>query len=144
MKRDYALYQVALKAMMKKNGRVLFLRLNESENRLDLPGGRIDNVESKVPLEKILDRELREELGNDVKYKLGKPLFQFRRATKSKFKGIFNLLTVYETKYISGKIRLSPEHTSYEWINPTRYKFKPKDFFNKEEYLAFKKYFSRK
>lgn len=144
MKRDYALYQVALKAMIRKNGQVLFLRLNESENRLDLPGGRIDNVESKVPLEKILEREIKEELGHGIKYKLEKPLFQFRRATKSKLRGVFNLLTVYEAKFISGKIKLSPEHTSYEWINPEAYQFKPKDFFNKEEYLAFKKYFGQK
>ncbi len=142
MKRDYALYQVALKVMMKKNGRVLFLRLNESENRLDLPGGRIDNVEGGVPLEKILAREIREELGGKIKYELGNPLFQFRRYSPAQNK--YNLLTVYDTKFISGKIKLSPEHTSYEWINPKEYKFKPKDFFNKEEFLAFKKYFSRK
>jgi 8-oxo-dGTP pyrophosphatase MutT (NUDIX family) len=139
MKRDYAMYQVALKLLLKRGNLILFLKTAD-DGMEDLPGGRIDNVESKVPLEKILAREVREELGPHVKYKLGKPLFQFRRLIPSR--NLYNFLTVYEGTYVSGKIKLSPEHSGYEWINPKTYRLQRKNFFNnQEEYNAFKKYF---
>ncbi|KKT74269.1 hypothetical protein A2Z63_00110 [Candidatus Giovannonibacteria bacterium RIFCSPLOWO2_02_44_8] len=140
MKRDYANYQVALKLFLKRGNKILFLKLPES-GLWDLPGGRIDNVETHTPLRKILAREIREELGVKVKYELGKPLFQFRRKALSR--KTYNLLTVYEGRYLSGEIKLSSEHASYEWINPKAYKFKEKDFMSKEEYLAFIEYFSK-
>ncbi|MBI2640604.1 MAG: NUDIX domain-containing protein [Candidatus Sungbacteria bacterium] len=139
MKRDYALYQVALKLLLRKGGRVLFLRISR-RNFLDLPGGRIDNVENKIPLIKILAREIKEELGPSVKYKIGRPIFQFRRPVPSR--GVLNFLTVYESKYISGSVKLSSEHESYEWINPKTHPFKRKDFMSHEEYKAFKAYFN--
>ncbi|MCH8741977.1 NUDIX domain-containing protein [Patescibacteria group bacterium] len=138
MKRDYGIYQVALKLLLRKGNEILFLKCVPSGN-WDLPGGRIDNVESKVPLKKILAREVREELGRKVKYRLGSPAFQFRR--KAKMKGVYNFLTVYEAEYLGGDIELSHEHSSYEWINPKTYKFKKKDFFNKEEFQAHIDYF---
>jgi hypothetical protein len=49
---------------------------------------------------------------------------------------------VYEAKHLSGKVKLSDEHTKYQWINPKKFEFSQKDFLHKEEYLAFKKYFS--
>ena len=137
-KRDYALYQVALKILLIKDNKILFLR-DATSGYWDLPGGRIDNVENKVSLKKILAREIREELGGRVKYKLGNPVFQFRRSTKTK--GVCNFLTVYEAEYLGGDINLSFEHSNYEYINPTAYKFKKKDFFNREEYLAHLDYF---
>ena len=140
IKRDYATYQVALKLLLRKGNEVLFLR-DVPSGYWDLPGGRIDNVESKVPLDKILMREIREELGEKVKYKLGCPIFQFRRETKTH--NIYNFLTVYEGKYIKGNIKISFEHSSYKWVNPKNYKFKEKDFFNKEEYLAVLGYFKK-
>lgn len=142
MKRDFALYQVGLKLLLRKGSKVLFLNMSITElNCWDLPGGRIDNVESKTPLVKILAREIREELGPSLKYKLGRPLFQFRRYVPSR--GVYNLLTVYEGKYISGEIKLSSEHSSYEWIDPKTYRFARKDFLNGEEYNAFKEYFDQ-
>lgn len=139
MKRDYALCWVGLKLLLKKDRKILFLKTAMNPVFWDLPGGRIDNVEGKVPLEKILEREIREELGNKVKYKLGRPVFQFRR--KGRNGACFNLLTAYEAKYLGGKINLSFEHSAYEWVDPKKYKFNKNDFFNKEEYRAFTKYF---
>ena len=136
MRRNYARYQVALKLLLRRGRKVLFLRL-AGENRWDLPGGRIDNGEERVPLKNILAREIREELGA-VRYELKYPVFQFRRHSRPP--GVYNFLTVYEGRYRSGTIRLSPEHQSYEWLDPQRHKFSGKDFFNHEEYLAFKRY----
>ncbi|OGF76787.1 hypothetical protein A3H65_03535 [Candidatus Giovannonibacteria bacterium RIFCSPLOWO2_02_FULL_45_14] len=141
MKRDYANYQVSLKLYLRKGNKALFLKLSDNDF-WDLPGGRIDNVETKTPLKKILDREVKEELGTKVKYKLGKPLFQFRREVRRR--GIYNFLTVYEAKYLSGEIKLSSEHNSYKWINPKTHKFMKTDFMSAEEYGTFMKYFLRR
>jgi 8-oxo-dGTP pyrophosphatase MutT (NUDIX family) len=138
MKKDYAIYWVAFKILLEKTGKFLFLTTS-TRGLLDLPGGRADYNEGEVPLIKILKREIREELGNKVKYLLGNPLFQYRRYDA--VKKIYNLITVYGAKYISGPINLSFEHNKYEWVDPKKYQFKKKEFYTKEEYEAFKKYF---
>lgn len=136
MKRDYGVYQVGLKILLRKKGHFLLLK-DETGKYWDLPGGRIDNVEDQVPLEKILAREVREELGSRLRYRLIKPIFQYRRFFHER--RVF--LNVFEAEYVSGHIRLSPEHSSYHWIDPVRAKFRQKDFNSKEEYLAFREYF---
>jgi 8-oxo-dGTP pyrophosphatase MutT (NUDIX family) len=68
MKRAYANYQVSLKLLLWKGGNVLYLK--DVDGKWDLPGGRIDTIESKTPLENILAREVREELGKKLKYEL--------------------------------------------------------------------------
>jgi len=140
MKRDYAMYQVALKIFLRNGRNVLFLK--DENRRWDLPGGRIDNVEGKKPLEKILAREVREELGKEVKYELKLPAVQFRRFIHSH--GMYGLITVYEGVYKGGCIKLSYEHTSFEWLNPKTYPFRRNQFGNNnEEYGALMKYFGR-
>jgi len=138
MKKDYATYWAAFKILLEKDGKFLFLN-TAGGGLLDLPGGRADNDEYHVPLKKILQRETREELGNKIKYSLGNIIFQYRRyASKRK---MYNLITVYGAKYISGPIKLSFEHSNYQWLDPKKYKFKEKEFYTKEEYKAFKEYF---
>ena len=139
MQRDYAHYHVALKLVLKKGD--LLLLLKSPRGYLDLPGGRIDDIEDNTPLTEILAREVREELGEDIKYKLGKPAFQFRRFFPNKGWKIF--LTAYEADYISGEVQISDEHDSFEWINPKEYDFKLEQFVNEEEYLAFVEYFGK-
>ena len=138
MKRDYALYQVALKLLLRKGKEVLFLRASD-DGLWDIPGGRIDIGEERTPLKKILAREIKEELGPHVRYRAGKPLFQFCHYVSSH--KAFSFLTVYEGVYVSGEISLSFEHTTYEWINPKTYHWKKKDFLGEEKYQAFKNYF---
>jgi len=54
----------------------------------------------------------------------------------------FNLfIVVYEAEYLSGKIKLSDEHSNYQWLNPKKFNFKEEHFYIKEEFSAFKKYF---
>ena len=140
MKRDYATYQVALKIFLRKGRNILFLK--DENGKWDLPGGRIDNVEGKMPLEKILAREVREELGRKVKYDLGLPAVQFRRFIYSR--SVFGFITVYEAVYKGGYIKISHEHTSFEWLNPKTYPFRRNQFGNdNEEYEALMKYFGR-
>ena len=74
MKRDYGVFQVGLKILLRKGSKILFLRMADGKY-LDIPGGRIDNVEYRVPLEKIIAREIREELGPRVRYALASRSF---------------------------------------------------------------------
>lgn len=141
MKRDYAIYQVALKALLRKDGKVLFLRLADAPKYLDLPGGRIDNVETSTPLARILDREIREEIGTKARYRLGAPLFQFRRHIPSR--NIYSFLTVYDAEFLGGDIKLSFEHSAYEWVDPKTYIWKKSQFLSNEEYAAFLGFFKQ-
>lgn len=140
MRKDYATFNIGFKILLRKGDKVLFLRMAHKKyfNLLDLPGGRADKGEEGAPLKRILIREIKEEIGKRVKYKFGNLAFQNWRHDRSR--KIYTLINVYEARYLSGEIKLSPEHLSYEWINPKKYKFRKKDFFNKEEYLAFKEY----
>lgn len=137
MKTDYAIYQIAFKILLNKKDNFLFLK--SFNNFLDLPGGRADNSEGKTAIKKIISREIREELGPKLKYKLGEPLFQYRRYFKPR--KIYILITVYRADYLSGDIKISSEHSNYKWINPRKYKLNKNDFYNEEEYSAFKEYF---
>lgn len=125
---------------MEKSGKFLFLT-DSKKGHLDLPGGRANEDESRTPLEKIISREVKEELGSKIKYHLGAPILQGRRYYPKKKTYVW--VTVYKAKYVSGPIKLSFEHNKYQWIDPKKYNFKEKEFFNKEEYEAFKKYFKK-
>jgi len=138
LKRTYANYHVGLKILLRKDNDFFFLR-TPSGKHFDLPGGRIDNVEHNIPLAEIIEREVGEELGEEIKYKIGKPIFQFRRHFEDNGQHIF--LTVYEAEYLSGDIQLSSEHSKYEWLNPKTAVLKESDFFGEEEFLAVKNYF---
>jgi len=138
VKKDYATYWVALKILLEKDGRFLFLN-SSSSGLLDLPGGRADNDEYEVPLKKILAREIKEELGSKIKYSLGEVIFQCRRYHTGR--KMYNFLIVFGAKYLSGPVKLSFEHSKYQWLDPKTYKFKEKEFYSKEEYQAFKEYF---
>ena len=130
-------YHVGLKILLRKKNEFLFLKPPFGSS-FDLPGGRIGREEALTPLEEIIHREIREELGDSLQYHLDKPAFQFRRYFPSRGLNVF--LTVYEAHFIKGEIHLSDEHQSYQWINPALFAFQESDFLNTEEYLPFKNY----
>lgn len=134
MKRDFGIFHVGLKILLRKDGKYLVLR--KKSGHVDLPGGRIDNVEYATPLERVLAREIREELGQ-IKYRLGKPLFHYRAYVASR--GLYVFVAVHEADYLAGRIRLSPEHRSYQWVDIGAFPFGRKDFRGEEVYTAFKK-----
>lgn len=138
MVKQHIQYQVSLKLLLQRGGEVLLLRTDR--NYVDLPGGRIDAGEEKTLIEKIIRREIREELGKNVRFHVKGPLFSFRGRSKY---GILIFMVVYEGEYLAGSIKLSNEHKSYAWIEKRRLKLKRNDFSSRdnEEYLAFKKYF---
>ncbi len=139
-KKDYGLFHVAQKILLKKDGKILFLKM--SNGKWDFPGGRIDNDEYTSPLTSALAREIREELGQGIVYNLGPLAMQFRRYVANRDMYVF--ITVFEAAYVSGTETLSFEHVGSEWIDPDTFSFVPDEFCNAEEYEAVMNYFGRK
>lgn len=142
MKSNYVFYQISLKVLLRKQKKVLILC--SPNNLIDLPGGRIEKREAKSSIEKIIRREVKEELGPNVHFKLKNPIFHFRAYSKQ-YK-YWVLIIVHEGEYLGGDITLSKEHKSYEWIEKKKFKVKQKDFHadDKEKYMVFKQYFNHK
>jgi 8-oxo-dGTP pyrophosphatase MutT (NUDIX family) len=136
-KREIANYHVGQKALLKKGDEYLVLI---SPNGLyDWPGGRIDTVEDTLPLPEILDREIKEELGNDVQYELGRVVMQSRRF----WKGIRVFLSFFEAEYLGGEIQLSDEHGEFKWMAAKQILAKPELFMSPEERDTFTSYFQQ-
>jgi 8-oxo-dGTP pyrophosphatase MutT (NUDIX family) len=140
MKKDYAIFLVSFKLILRKYNKILILT-ESATGFLDFPGGRIEKKEISLPINDLFKREIKEELGKDVKYKILGPVFQYRRYNK--ITKMYTLITAYEAEYLSGKIKLSSEHKKYEWVNPKRYNLKNKKINNEEERLAFEEYFKK-
>jgi len=134
----YATFNISFKLILRKNDKILILT-ESATGFLDFPGGRIEKNEVKLPIKDLFKREITEELGKDVKYKILGPIIQYRRYNK--YTKIHALITAYEAKYLSGDIKLSSEHSKYEWVNPKKYNLKDKKINNDEERLAIKNYF---
>lgn len=135
-KKNFATYYVGFKVLLRREGRVLVMRTRDG--RLDFPGGRIDKDEYFTPIPQIIRRELREEIGGAVKYRLGRPAFQLRRYFVNKTVRIF--VTVYEGEHIAGEVRLSREHTSFAWLDPKSPEFLKEKFMSHAERREITKY----
>ena len=138
MAQNFASYQVGLKIMLKKGDECLFLT-DTITGKIDLPGGRINDDEYEIPLASIIKREVSEELGNDLEYELGESVFQYRARVSGN--GPYVFIIVYEASYLAGSVRLSPEHSTFRWVDKNKIELSRGEFFNNEAYLAFKKYF---
>ncbi len=127
MNDNNALFEISLKVIIRNNkGEVLLLKQSKEYNKyggIDIPGGRINDDELKQDILKLIEREIKEELGPDIKYKLNNKIkcisiMPLKTKDKGERDGVFYLL--YEAKYISGKIQLSWEHNSYIWKKLTK------------------------
>jgi len=136
----YATFNASFKLILRKNNKILILT-ESTAGFLDFPGGRIEKKEIKLPIKNLFKREIIEELGEDVKYEVLGPTIQYRRYNK--YTKMHSLVTAYEAKYLSGKIKLSSEHSKYEWVDPKTYNLKDKKINNDEERLAFENYFKK-
>ena len=123
MKEKKDFYQVSLKVFLKnKKGEVLILKAargGSCEGFYDLPGGRVNLSEFKTPLDRVIKREVKEEIGK-VDFDLFlKPVALGRNENpnkKSPLGGrvhIFNIF--FEAKYRAGEIKISDEHLDFKW-----------------------------
>ena len=112
----------------------------------DLPGGRIKKDEFEAPLESIIARKMSQELGDDVKYTVGKPLLFLRheRVEASSGNPTVRIFAVgYPAVWVSGEPKLSERHIEMLWADPKT--FKPEEYFRGgwlkgvQEYIALRK-----
>jgi 8-oxo-dGTP diphosphatase len=110
-------FEVAIKAFVLRDRELLLLE--ETDGGLwELPGGRIEVGEERLPQREILRRELREELGDDVRVEIGAPVLTWVRPREGGFAFLVGVLCAYR----GGDVRLSPEHSSYEWATEGRWR----------------------
>lgn len=122
------LYQISLKLILKnENGEALILKAQERGSYAgfyDFPGGRINSGEFNTPIMEILEREVREEIGN-IKYSsiksapvaIGRHSFIASWGVPEEInKDAFVLYLFFEGNYIDGDIKISEEHTDYKWV----------------------------
>jgi len=104
-------FHIGIKAVIVNKGKALVLK-DLRFNGYDLPGGRIDSGEG---IEVALKRELDEELGLK-KFTIGELLHVFERLDYGNKKASLMLIYFKVTAKIA-KIKLSKEHSQYQWIS---------------------------
>ncbi|MSU55295.1 MAG: NUDIX domain-containing protein [Candidatus Taylorbacteria bacterium] len=114
---DDKLFYVGQKAFINKSGSVPVL--NDPNSKLDFPGGKIQIGENDF--EESLRREVREETGLEIK--IGDPFvtwyFEFKSGHRNAGKQVF--LVGYRCEFVSGEVKLSNEHDSFQWVDKATY-----------------------
>lgn len=117
-------FNISLKLILQnEKGEILGLKCpNEGtlSGFYDLPGGRINSDELQIPLERVIARETKEEVGENVKYKVdlrpvsvGKHFYFSRKLDRENC--IFMIF--FKAKYLGGEISVSNEHIGYKWLD---------------------------
>jgi len=129
-------YFVAVKVFLLKDDKLFIFK--DRFGDWDLPGGRIKKDEFNVSLDKVIERKMREELGEDVKYTIGKPVVFMRHerveqvlaglpADKRNDPTVRIFAIGYEGTLTGGEIHLSPLHTEMLWVDLKN--FEPEKYF---------------
>lgn len=93
----------------------------------------------------MIERKVREELGNNIEYKLGGPIVFFRvERFENNTQEMVKIFAIgYEAQHLKGEIELGDHHDQLEWVNVAS--FVPEDYFTGgglkgvKEYLEIKK-----
>jgi 8-oxo-dGTP pyrophosphatase MutT (NUDIX family) len=135
---DKDLYFVAVKLLLRDGDKLLIT--HDVFGDWDLPGGRIKKDEFDKPLESVIERKIAEELGADVKYKLGKPEVFFRHERKEQRLGeMVRIFAVgYGAEYLGGDLKLGNHHDKYEWVDVKS--FNPEKYFTGGWLIGLKEY----
>lgn len=142
------LYFVAVKLLIRDGDRLLIT--HDIFKAWDLPGGRIKKDEFKADLSSVIERKMGEELGEDFRYTVGKPVVFFRveRQEHGLDGQTVRIFAVgYEAKFEGGEIAMGKNHDKYEWVDVRS--FKPESYFDGgwltgvQEYLALTKAFTK-
>jgi 8-oxo-dGTP pyrophosphatase MutT (NUDIX family) len=116
MRRAIQRFQVSLKAAIVRDERLLLLQ--EADTGFwELPGGRIDVGEERLPQTDVLLRELREELGASM---VVEPLPA--AVTWVRFEPrepVHQLLIARHCRWLGGDMVLSEEHADLRWTQPS-------------------------
>ncbi len=119
-------FHVSLKVILKDNNdKILALKMPDGssmEGYFDFPGGRIAENEADKSFLKIIERELIEEIGDKVKYRLSsKPVaFSVHSYNSKKYDHKIEILCLFfEADYLEGEIIISSEHKDFCWLKFT-------------------------
>lgn len=118
------LFNVSLKLILEnEHGEVLALKNPERSvisKFYDFPGGRINSNELRTSLEEVIRREVREEIGEDVQFKvdmnpsgIGRHLYFSKKLKRE----VCVMMIFFRAKYLGGDIRISEEHVGYKWLS---------------------------
>ena len=125
-------YYVAAKLFLEKNDQLFIFK--DKWNDWDLPGGRIRKHEFETPIEEIVKRKMKEEVGEQVVYRFGVPLVTMRheRIDASPGGGVASMpvrifAVGYEAILESGEPQLGDHHVEMKWVDIAT--FKPEEYF---------------
>jgi 8-oxo-dGTP diphosphatase len=103
-------FTIGQKAAIMEGGKYLLVRRSPgdrtSPGTWEFPGGKLESGEKA---EAGLRREMLEETGLSVK--VVKPLLVLNHSSRKDF-----LFIIYECRRLSGRVRLSSEHTEHRWV----------------------------
>lgn len=124
MKKD-ALFCVGQKAFIEKDGKVLVL--NDPLEKLDFPGGKIQEGEAKDgdsnSLIGALKREVKEETSLEIEVFEPFAVWYHKFSDKNhRNYGKEVYLIAFRCKYTSGETKLSDEHDKFKWVDKDNYK----------------------
>ena len=111
------LYFIAAKVLLRDKD--MLLVTHDIFGAWDIPGGRIRENEFDTPIEDIIERKIKEELGSEVRYRLGLPVATFRveRIEHNLQKKVRIFAVGYEAEYLGGEITLGEHHNKMKWVN---------------------------
>lgn len=124
-------YFVAVKVFLVDNTD-RFLIVKDRFGDWDIPGGRLRENEFSVSLQVVIERKVKEELGEALQYEVGEPVVFMRHERdeilpdgKKEKRRIFAI--GYLAKYVGGEIKLGKNHERFEWVSIQE--FEPEKYF---------------
>jgi ADP-ribose pyrophosphatase YjhB (NUDIX family) len=143
MEHNKDLYFVAVKIFLEDQNNNLLITKDKFGD-WDIPGGRLRENDFVVPLEQVIQRKIKEELGDKIEYSVENPVVFMRHERNeilpSGEKAQRRIFAIgYKAKYLGGEVVLGKNHGKYEWVSTAT--FNPKDYFTGgwligvEEYL---------
>lgn len=115
MPRAIQTFEVSLKAFIVREGRALLVRESDS-GFWELPGGRIDVGEEWDTHDRILAREIAEELGLEFRVELTDLAVTWTRRRPTD--GVFQFIVGRICRHAGGEPALSTEHDELAWLGP--------------------------
>lgn len=121
-------FRLAAKAFIVKDGKLLLVKRASDEiqkpNIWEIPGGRLEIGEDPVS---GLKREIKEEAGIDIEV-----LHPFSVRHFTRVDGQTVTLLIFLCKALNDNIKISKEHSDFEWVALEKMKEKIAEFYYKE------------
>lgn len=113
MSRRVQTFEVSLKAFIVRDARVLLVREADT-GYWELPGGRIDVGEEWLSHDRVLEREIAEELGAELRVAIGPEVVTWTRQRPTD--GMYLFILARLARHVGGEVRLSAEHSEATWL----------------------------